>query len=541
MDPVIFGALAIAYLILIVVLGIHGRRRTRGAEDFLVGGRRMHPIVLALSYGATFISISAIIGFGGVAGELGMGLVWLVVLNIGLGVLISFVVFGKRVREVGSRLGAVTFPDLMGKCYDSPMMQTASGFIILVGMPLYSAAILIGGAHFISTALGLPFDLSLLGFALVVAVYVILGGLVTVMHTEAVQGAIMFVGMIVLLVLTYSMLGGVGPANADLTSMVDMVPKDLWEAGHRGWTAMPELGSPIWLTLITTLTLGVGIGALAQPQLVVRFMTVRDNRSLNRAVAVGGIFILLLTGGAYTLGALTNVYFMQEQGEIATKAVGGNIDSIIPMFINSSMPDAFVVVFMLALLAAAMSTLSSLFHTMGTSAGYDMWRNLKDSKISVLWKGRAGRVLDRLPLPGQDSFTGIQVGILLMIIVSVAVAFLLPGSIIARATAMFFGLCGSALLPVYAHALYSKRPSAKAAQASLAVGKVTWLSWTTFVHLHESSSLGISHFLFGQEAVLGSHMQVVDPLIVALPCSTAALLVVWYLEKRGILFKGPGV
>jgi Na+/pantothenate symporter len=55
---------------------------------------------------------------------------------------------------------------------------------------------------------------------------------------------------------------------------------------------------------------GVGIGVLAQPQLVVRFMTAKDNTSLNRAILVGGPFILMMTGVAFTVGALTNVYFI---------------------------------------------------------------------------------------------------------------------------------------------------------------------------------------------------------------------------------------
>jgi SSS family solute:Na+ symporter len=45
-------------------------------------------------------------------------------------------------------MSAVTFPDLMGKIYRSPLLQYISGFIIIVGMPLYAAAILIGGARF---------------------------------------------------------------------------------------------------------------------------------------------------------------------------------------------------------------------------------------------------------------------------------------------------------------------------------------------------------------------------------------------------------
>ena len=75
--------------------------------------------------------------------------------------------------------------------------------------------------------------------------------------------------------------------------------------------------------------LGVGIGVLAQPQLVVRFMTVKSDRELNRAVLVGGIFILMMTGVAFTVGALSNVYFYKHeviQGQLISVSREGQRD-----------------------------------------------------------------------------------------------------------------------------------------------------------------------------------------------------------------------
>lgn len=510
-DVITFAVVTAVFLVLVFVLGYLGYRHTREQEDYMVAGRRIHPVILALSYGATFISTSAIIGFGGVAAQLGMGLIWLTVLNIGVGILIAFVVFGKRTRKLGHALRASTFPDLLGARYNSPFMRYATALVILVGMPLYTAAILIGGAQFITGTLFIPYETALVAFAVVVAVYVVLGGLIAVMYTDALQGAIMLVGMTILLAFTYVALGGVNAANTALTGMAPLVPAKLAAGGMTGWTSMPVVGSPIWLTLITTIVLGVGIGVLAQPQLAVRFMTVRDSRAINRAVLVGGPFILMMTGVAFTVGALTNVWFYQTSGVIAIDAVaGGNVDTIIPAFINASMPDLFVVIFMLALLGAAMSTLSSLFHTMGTALGFDL-------------------IFGRLR--GRPALRTARAGTLVMILVSVVIAFLMPGSIIAKATAMFMGLCAAAFLPAYAHALYSDRPSAMAAKASLAIGAVTWFLWTGFVHVAESSLLGISPFIFGVPAVLPMPWQVVDPLIIALPLSTAVLVAVAVLDR----------
>lgn len=517
-NVLLVATITIIYLVVTLCLGYVGYRKTRGAEDFLVAGRKAHPVVIALSYGATFISTSAIVGFGGQAANLGMGLIWLTVFNIGVGILLAFVVFGKKTREVGQRLRAVTFPDLMGKIYSSTFMQVVSGLVIVVGMPLYSAAVLIGGAQFIKETLGISYAASLIGFALIVAIYVVFGGLIAVMYTDAVQGTIMLVGMTILLVLTYMILGGVTAAHSALTAIAGMVPQKLAEQGMHGWTVMPDFGSPIWYTLVTTLVLGVGIGVLAQPQLVVRFMTAKDNRSLNRAVLVGGPFILMMTGVAFTVGALTNVYFVNTQGKIAIAAAGGNVDAVIPLFINLATPDWFTVLFMVTLLAAAMSTLSSLFHTMGTALVCDLWG-----------RGRACAL----------SLKANQAGVIAMIVASVVIAFLMPGSIIAIATAMFMGLCACAFLPVFAVAVYCKTPSALAAKASLLTGALVWFAWALFVNARYSAVFGLSSALIGKTSVLPFPWSAMDPLIIGLPLSAAVILVLQYLHRPGGATESP--
>ena len=515
-DTLTFWVFAAIYIAMTLVLGYMGYKKTKASEDFMLAGRKIHPWIIGLSYGATFISTSAIVGFGGISALYGMGLIWLAMLNIGVGVLLAFIIFGKRTRQLGQKLKALTFPDLMGKRFGSPFMQYASAVIILIAMPLYAAAVLIGGSRFVETTLGVNFTIALLAFAVITAAYVIFGGLIAVMYTDAMQAVIMLIGMVALLFLTFNLLGDPTTAFTNLSNLSPHMPASLVSKGMISWTAMPEFGSEIWLTLVTTIIMGVGIGVLAQPQLVVRFMTAKDSRALSRAIPIGGLFILLTTGVVYTVGPLTNLYFWNTQGKVAIDAASGNADTIIPLYINSAMPDLFVIIFMLVLLAAAMSTLSAIFHAMGTTSGFDLWSHIK-------------RVRSKGAEPIAPSLKANKVGTLIMIVISVALALVMPESIIARATAMFMGLCACAFLPAFVHGLFSKRPSALAAKLSLGLGGASWFLWTAFVHVKESSVLGISKFLFGTNAVLPMPWQVVDPMAIALPISIAALLVgIWY-------------
>lgn len=511
--------MVILYLFVIAYLGYYGYRRTKNTLDYLVAGRSIHPVIMALSYGATFISTSAIVGFGGAAALYGMGLLWLTFLNIFVGILIAFVVFGKRTRKMGHNLDAHTFPELMGKRFKSPFIQGFCGLLIFLFMPLYAAAVLIGAARFIETtfALHVDYNVALLIYTLIITAYVLAGGLKAVMYTDALQGAIMFVGMVTLLVFTYVKLGGVVTAHQALSAIADKVPQKLVALGHMGWTRMPALGSNLWWGLVSTIVMGVGIGVLTQPQLAVRFMTVKSNKEINRAVGVGGVFILCMTGVAFVVGALSNVYFFNHPqfGKISLAVAEGNIDKIIPTYINSAMPVWFVYLFMLTLLSAAMSTSSSQFHTMGSAIGRDVFER-------VLFRGRHSRYTVAIT----------RIGILAGVLGTVVLGYHLPGSIIAIATALFFGLCASVFLPSYAGALFWKGMTKSGAIASMLTGFFGTACWVLFVHQKESEALGLCKLLFDKPTLAAFPWTVVDPIVVMLPLSFLVAVAVSLVTKK---------
>ena len=204
----------IGYLLITAYLGYRGYTQTKTATDYLIAGRKAHPAVMALSYGAAFISTSAIVGFGGVAANFGMGLLWLTFLNIFVGVFIAFVFLGGRTRRMGHLLDAHTFPEFLGRRFQSRFLHVFSALVIFIFMPLYAMAVIKGGAEFIAAVFHVSPEIALYIFALIVAAYVIPGGLKGVMLTDALQGIIMLVGMTILIFSTYFMLGGVIDATS---------------------------------------------------------------------------------------------------------------------------------------------------------------------------------------------------------------------------------------------------------------------------------------------------------------------------------------
>ncbi len=73
---------------------------------------------------------------------------------------------------MGHSLDAHTFPELLGKRYDSTFLQTAGGVLIFLAMPLYAGSVIIGGVQFVSQTLHIPYEVALLFFVAVGALYV---------------------------------------------------------------------------------------------------------------------------------------------------------------------------------------------------------------------------------------------------------------------------------------------------------------------------------------------------------------------------------
>lgn len=573
----------LVYLFAVIFLGWLGYMRTKTAADYLIAGRDVHPFVMALSYGATFISTSAIVGFGGVAGLFGMSVLWLTVLNIFVGIFIAFVFIAPRARRMGHCLDAHTFPEFLGRRYGSKFIQIFAGVVIFLFIPLYAAAVLIGGCLFIELQFGIDYNVALLVFSIIIAAYVVVGGLKGVMYSDALQGTIMFLGMLALLIFTYQKLGGVTTAHERLTDLAPLVPGKLQAIGHRGWTQMPPFGwgdikYNLWWLVIPTITLGVGIGVLAQPQLVVRFMTIKSRKELNRAVLVGGVFILIMTGVAFTVGSLSNVYFANYGPELTGRVVqdvghdekhvvmqimkqdngqwvdvegkmapvklsdeqrvavadvdgksvnvvkgrsisivyaAGDSGKIIPTFITTAMPPWFGLLFLLTLLSAAMSTLSSQFHAVGTSIGRDVYEQ-------VTGKHGQSTLVTRI---------GIIIGIVYAVLVSFAWR---ESTVIPRATAIFFGLCASAFLPAFFGGIYFKRATKPAAIISMVVGFVITAFWLTFIKEKEAGAIGlVQKMTDGKTSLLAGkpNWDWVDPIVVAFPISIILMIVISFLTK----------
>lgn len=531
----VFAAMVVVFAVVTVALGIYGYRNTKDNNEFLLGRNKTSPLIIGLSYGATFLSASAVVGFGGQSATHGLTVMWLCFLNLFVGLLVAFVVFGPRTRRVGRKLGASTFADLLGKMYDSKGIRGFTAVLIIIFMPIYCAAVLKGGVNSVAVLTGLTdyYDVILIVISVIVGLYVIFGGIIAVMYNDALQAGIMFVGMVVIFAVTAIELGGITNGFTALGNLDPSLAFGVLD-GFTGWTSVADLGSSEWMLVVTTFLMGVGLGVLTQPQLVVRFMSAKDDRMLNRSLIVGSIFMLVIVGSAYTCGALSNVFFFDHYGVVAAdyvRSLGLDTDFIIPEYIlevfsGYGFGDVFVSLFLLSLVCASISTISALMHTIGAAGGYDLY-TLVDN-----WKNKRERDSGNIRI--NRCVTAV------MMVLVVVYCYVMPGNIIAKATSLFMGMTAAALLPAYVHGLYAKgKTDKRAAICSIVAGTATYLFWAFFVNKSSSVFLPVCQWITGNQVLFDGPIAYCDALIPALPASILVFVIVWALGKYVLRDRTP--
>jgi SSS family solute:Na+ symporter len=512
MDMVFFVLLMALFAAVFIFLGYLGYKKTKTAEDYFVAGRTMGSLIIAFSYGATFISAVALIGFSGIASIYGHSILWLAFLNIFVGIFIAFVVYGLRTRKMGIALKAMTLPELLGNRFNSKKIQQVSGLIIGVFMVAYTSAVFLAIASLFQITFGIPYWVCVVIFTIIVGIYLIVGGLYAVMWTHAVQAIVMLIGMIILTVGIYAMLGGIVPAHeaaAALTpEMLQSIGSPAATQAPNGLTSMPPVFSQPFM-MILTIIFGVGIGVLAQPQLVIRYLTAKNAKALRLAVPYGGIFILFMTFTAFSIGPLCNVLMYQNNISYPTKLVAGiataNPDAVVPTIINELFPTWFVLIFLFAILAAAMSTAAALFHTAGAAIGRDVYEKSMRREVSP----KKSVLITRIAT-----------------VIATLIISLNPLDVVAFMTAFFFGLMACTFLAPYTLMLYWKKTNRIGVWAGMLGGFIFTMAWYILIYFKTAPTIIGS-------SLIGNYMiNMLDPIFIGLPLSFFLTILISSLTKR---------
>ena len=361
-----------AYIVVLLVLGWIGMKKTKTLNDFFLGGRKIGPFMSAFAYASTYFSAVVFIGYAGKIGwGFGLSSLWISVGNAILGCLIAWKFLARPTRAMSIRIGSITMPGFFARRYNSVAMEIFAALIIFVFLVPYCSSVYSGLSYIFEAVFNLDYTVSLVIIAVVTAVYLVMGGYSALNLADVFQGFIMVFGVIfmVILVVSTDAVGGFGQIIPRLKS-ID--PALIAPVGPGGF--IPLLA----LVLLTSLA------PWAMPQMVQKFYAVKSEKVIKTATWGTFILGLLISFGAYFTGSISRLFFTD------LAQVGGNVDRIIPTILQIALPEFMQALILVLVLSASMSTLASLVLVASSSVAVNivdtLWPGVKNKKMVLFMR-----------------------------------------------------------------------------------------------------------------------------------------------------------
>ncbi len=435
----------IAYLIMMLAIGVIAYKRTANSTDYFLGGRSLGPWPAALSAGASDMSGWLLLGLPGYAYAAGFEAFWLAG-GLLVGTWANWLISAKRLRTYSITTESLTLPEFLSRRFNdnSKLIQTISAFFILLFFLFYTSSGLVAGGKLFETVFGLDYTTAVIIGTVCVVSYTLFGGFLAVSWTDLVQGLLMSAAL--LIVPIAAMNGGLGQLSSDLHN-INPELLTLWNDAK---------GEPLSAIAIISLA-AWGLGYFGQPHILARFKATRSNKDLTTARRIAVIWTALSMIGAMLVG-LVGLIYVTNSG--APKLDDG--EKIFMLLVNAMFHPVIAGILLAAILAAIMSTADSQLLVSSSAMAEDLYKQVLKKDATSEEIVRVGRF-----------------AVILISLVALVLAMTPDSSVLGLVSYAWAGF-GAAFGPAIVLSLYWSRMNRNGALAGIVVGGVTIVLWKQF-------------------------------------------------------------
>ena len=214
----------LAYMLMMVIIGIRCSKKNANVGDFYLGGRKLGPIVTAMSAEASDMSSWLLMGLPGVAYLTGCAeAVWTAV-GLAIGTYLNWLIVAKRLRVYTHKCAnSITIPDFFSNRYrdSSHILMGVAAVIILVFFVPYTASGFAACGKLFSTLFGMPYHAAMMMSAVIIIFYTSFGGFLAASTTDLIQSMVMTLALVLIVVFGVVTAGCAGGLRSDLTVKTD--------------------------------------------------------------------------------------------------------------------------------------------------------------------------------------------------------------------------------------------------------------------------------------------------------------------------------
>ena len=440
--------LLVAFFAVTLAIGLYCRKHSTDVNGFVLGGRSVGPWLTAFAYGTSYFSAVVFVGYAGQFGwKYGVAATWAGIGNALLGSLLAWSVLGRRTRVMTQHLDSATMPQFFQSRFDSKALKLAASAIIFIFLIPYTASLYNGLSRLFGMAFDIDYSVCVIVMAILTGIYVIAGGYMATAINDFIQGIIMIGGIIAVIAAVLKGQGGFLEALNKLGQVSDPAVSET-----PGIFASFFGPDPVNLLGVVILT---SLGTWGLPQMVQKFYAIKSEQAISKGMIISTIFATLVAGGCYFLGGFGRLFDV----DVATQGY----DAVVPTML-AGLPTVLLAIVIVLVLAASMSTLSSLVLTSSSTLTLDF---IKGSLVKKMDEKKQLLVMRGL--------------IVVFIAISVVLAIVQYKSnvtFIAQLMGVSWGALAGAFLAPFLFGLYWKKATRASVWCSFAFSTVVMLANT---------------------------------------------------------------
>ncbi|MBU2574463.1 MAG: sodium/proline symporter [Elusimicrobia bacterium] len=365
------------YMLALAGITIYTAKKSKDSSDFILGGKQLPGVALALSERATGESAWLLLGLTGEAYLLGLQALW-IALGCVIGIIFIWFVMGERLQAERERTGALTISSLLANKFPGAekVIGTLSASIIVFFFLFYVEAQFYGGGKVLYDTFGLDPLWGVVIGSLIVVIYCMIGGFITVVFTDVLQAILMIITLVLLPVMLVFL-----AASKD----INLAQAIIKAGGEYGSLTAGKEGVAGFLLIISGMSWALGY--TGQPQLLTRMMAIRDRKEVTAAKWVAAAWTVLAYGGALIIGFAG--YAFVQNGVLPADAVARLSDAkangcelILPVLINFFVTPVIGGVLLCGAISAMMSTASSEIIVSSASVTEDIYGNFSKKRMA---------------------------------------------------------------------------------------------------------------------------------------------------------------
>ena len=330
------------YFVAVLTIGfVYAKRSNSSTAEYFLGGRGVGPWLTALSAEASDMSGWLLMGLPGVAYFTGASDAMWTAIGLAIGTYLNWKFVAKRLRKYSVVAGdSITLPEFYSKRFHDRknIVSTVAALIIMVFFCVYVGSCFVTCGKLFATLFGLDYATMMVLGAIIVFLYTLVGGYLSVVTTDFVQGVLMFFALATVFVGSVAWAGGVDNTVAFLQSipgflsgtqiavpLVDDAGRQLVENGA------PLFGDAAEYPLITIASmLAWGLGYFGMPQVLVRFMGIRSADEVKKSRVIAVVWCVVSLACGICIGLVGRVIIPVD---FATQAQAENVFIVLSQMI----------------------------------------------------------------------------------------------------------------------------------------------------------------------------------------------------------------